>query len=105
VIPQRFLLSATVENGFVRRSLSVAAPTRSTMFPGADPMPLFGAHMSIAGGLYQAILIAQKHQCLLVNDPRFRCHPMILETPKEKTAEGDMDMVNLKVLRSLLRRA
>ena len=42
---------------------------------------------------------------LLVNDPRFRRHPMILETPKEKTAEGDMNMVNLKVLRSLLRRA
>ena len=42
---------------------------------------------------------------LLVNDPRFRRHPMILETPKEKTPEGDMDVVNLKVLRSLLRRA
>ena len=42
---------------------------------------------------------------LLVNDPRFRRHPMILETPKEKTPERDMDVVNLKVLRSLLRRA
>ena len=42
---------------------------------------------------------------LLVNDPHFRRHPMILETPKEKTTEGDMDVVNLKVLRSLLRRA
>ena len=42
---------------------------------------------------------------LLVNDPRFHRHPMILETPKEKTPEGDMDVVNLKVLRSLLRRA
>jgi hypothetical protein len=30
---------------------------------------------------------------------------MILETPKEKTAEGDMDGVNLKALKSLLRRA
>ncbi len=29
-------------------------------------MPLFGAHMSIAGGLYQAILIAQKHRCQAV---------------------------------------
>jgi len=42
---------------------------------------------------------------LLVNDPRFRRHPMVLETPKEETPEGDMDVVNLKVLRSLLRRA
>ena len=29
-------------------------------------MPLFGAHMSIAGGLHQAILIAQKHRCQAV---------------------------------------
>jgi deoxyribonuclease-4 len=35
---------------------------------------------------------------LLVNDPRFRKHPMILETPKA----GDMDRVNLGVLRGLL---
>jgi deoxyribonuclease-4 len=41
---------------------------------------------------------------LLVNDPRFRHHPMVLETPKEKTSKGDMDVVNLRVLRGLLRR-
>src|ERR1051326_5939485 len=35
----------------------------------------------------------------LVNDPRFRKHPMILETPKE----GDMDRVNLAALRGLVR--
>ena len=29
-------------------------------------MPLFGAHMSIAGGLHQAILIAQKRRCQAV---------------------------------------
>src|SRR5262249_20131957 len=40
---------------------------------------------------------------LLVNDPRFRARPMILETPKEETADGQMDAVNLAVLRSLLR--
>jgi deoxyribonuclease-4 len=39
---------------------------------------------------------------LLVNDPRFHDRPMILETPKETTAAGDMDEVNLKTLRSLL---
>jgi deoxyribonuclease-4 len=41
---------------------------------------------------------------LLINDPRFRRHPMILETPKERVDGRDMDAVNLKVLRSLVRR-
>jgi deoxyribonuclease-4 len=40
---------------------------------------------------------------LLVNDKRFRAHPMILETPKEDGAEGEMDAVNLATLRGLLR--
>src|SRR5262249_40132332 len=39
---------------------------------------------------------------LLVNDPRFRSRPMILETPKEQLPGGDMDAVNLDVLRSLV---
>jgi deoxyribonuclease-4 len=38
---------------------------------------------------------------LLVNDPRFRQRPMILETPKEEAGQ-DMDPVNLAVLRSLV---
>src|SRR5207302_8189333 len=43
------------------------SPTGTSIrFQEADPMPLFGAHMSIAGGLHQAILIAQKHQCQAV---------------------------------------
>jgi deoxyribonuclease IV len=41
---------------------------------------------------------------LLVNDPRFRDRPMILETPKEENGEKDMDAVNLKTLRGLLKR-
>jgi deoxyribonuclease-4 len=40
---------------------------------------------------------------LLVNDPRFRNCPMILETPKEDGDNDDMDRVNLKTLRRLLR--
>jgi deoxyribonuclease-4 len=40
---------------------------------------------------------------LLINDRRFRRHPMILETPKENVDGRDMDAVNLKVLRSLVR--
>jgi deoxyribonuclease-4 len=39
---------------------------------------------------------------LLVNDPRFQDLPMILETPKEDGDNGDMDSVNLQVLRDLL---
>jgi deoxyribonuclease-4 len=39
---------------------------------------------------------------LLVNDPRFRSRPMVLETPKEEGEEGDMDTVNLGVLRGLV---
>jgi deoxyribonuclease-4 len=41
---------------------------------------------------------------LLVNDPRFRARPMILETPKEEGDEEDMDAVNLATLRSLVSR-
>lgn len=37
----------------------------------------------------------------LVTDPRFRNHPMILETPKEDENGRDMDAVNLDVLRGL----
>jgi deoxyribonuclease-4 len=38
---------------------------------------------------------------LLVNDPRFRGRPMVLETPKEDGGRADMDDVNLAVLRGL----
>jgi deoxyribonuclease IV len=39
---------------------------------------------------------------LLVNDPRFRSRPMVLETAKESAECVDMDAVNLSVLRGLL---
>lgn len=41
---------------------------------------------------------------LLVNDPRFRNKPMVLETPKEGPDGRDMDAVNLRTLRRLVRR-
>lgn len=40
---------------------------------------------------------------LLVNDRRFRHHPMILETPKGDANGKDMDVVNLQVLRGLVK--
>ncbi len=39
---------------------------------------------------------------LLVNDPRFRNRPMVLETPKEAADGGDMDAVNLGILKGLM---
>lgn len=39
---------------------------------------------------------------LLLNDPRFRNRPMILETPKESADRDDMDVVNLRTLRRLM---
>ena len=39
---------------------------------------------------------------LLVNDPRFRNRPMVLETPKEEDGNEDMDAVNLRVLGELI---
>jgi deoxyribonuclease-4 len=39
---------------------------------------------------------------LLINDPRFAGHPMILETPKHDADGREMDPVNLSVLRSLV---
>ncbi|HMC64026.1 MAG TPA: deoxyribonuclease IV, partial [Gemmataceae bacterium] len=38
---------------------------------------------------------------LLINDPRFHKHPMVLETPKETDDCADMDAVNLEILRGL----
>jgi deoxyribonuclease-4 len=39
---------------------------------------------------------------LLLNDPRFRKHPMLLETPKGTENGMDLDEINLQTLRSLL---
>jgi deoxyribonuclease-4 len=39
---------------------------------------------------------------LLMNDPRFADHPMVLETPKEKDLKEDI--ANLKLLRGLIRK-
>lgn len=41
----------------------------------------------------------------LLNDPRFRGIPMYLETPKEEVEGEHMDQVNLRVLRSLVKRS
>ena len=40
---------------------------------------------------------------MLLNDPRFTNHPMVLETPKEKDLQEDIE--NLKLLRGLIRQS
>ena len=40
---------------------------------------------------------------MLLHDPRFRGHPMVLETPKDGPNDEDMDPLNLATLRELLR--
>lgn len=40
---------------------------------------------------------------LLMNDPRFANHPMVLETPKEKDLKDDVE--NLRVLKSLIKKS
>lgn len=37
---------------------------------------------------------------MLLNDPRFRQIPMIIETPKKKAIDLEKDAKNLEVLRS-----
>ena len=39
---------------------------------------------------------------LIVNDPRFKHHPMVIETPKFDHRDRDMDPINLRILRRLL---
>ena len=39
---------------------------------------------------------------LLVNDPRFSGHPMILETPKGEDAGEDLDAINLRTLATMI---
>ncbi|HYA40125.1 MAG TPA: deoxyribonuclease IV [Syntrophobacteraceae bacterium] len=46
--------------------------------------------------------IGLKGFSLLLNDPRFRDHPMVLETPKGKDLKEDK--INMHILRSLLER-
>jgi deoxyribonuclease-4 len=41
---------------------------------------------------------------LLVNDPRFRRHPMLLETPKGEENGQDLDALNLATLRGLMKK-
>jgi deoxyribonuclease-4 len=69
-----------------------------------DSLKAFGSRVDRHSHIGRGLLGLEAFR-LLVNDPRFRARPMILETPKEETGENDMDAVNLKTLRGLLKRS
>jgi deoxyribonuclease-4 len=67
-----------------------------------DSLKAFGSRVDRHSHIGRGLLGLEAFR-LLVNDPRFRARPMILETPKEETGENDMDAVNLNILRALLK--
>ena len=57
-------------------------------------------HMHIGEGM-----IGEKALSYFLKDVRFKYHPFIIETPKQKDEKGnDYDIINLKRLRKILRR-
>jgi deoxyribonuclease-4 len=68
-----------------------------------DSLKPFGSRVDRHSHIGRGLLGLEAFR-LLVNDPRFRSRPMILETPKEGEGENDMDSINLKTLRRLVRR-
>jgi deoxyribonuclease-4 len=71
------------------------------LFHVNDSLKPFGSRVDRHAHLGRGCLGLQPFR-LLVNDPRFRLHPMILETPKEEGDDKDMDAVNLATLRGLV---
>jgi deoxyribonuclease-4 len=68
-----------------------------------DSIKAFGSRVDRHAHIGQGHIGLEPFQ-LLVNDPRFRQRPMILETPKEVGDRTDMDAVNLGTLRNLVGR-
>jgi deoxyribonuclease-4 len=74
---------------------------RLRVFHVNDSLKPFGSRVDRHAHIGQGCLGLEPFR-LLVNDPRFRKHPMILETPKEGPDGTDLDNVNLNVLRGLV---
>jgi deoxyribonuclease IV len=66
-----------------------------------DSLKAFGSRVDRHAHIGQGQLGLEPFR-LLVNDPRFRNRPMILETPKEDDKADNLDAVNLGTLRSLV---
>jgi len=65
-----------------------------------DSLKPLGSRVDRHAGIGQGHLGVEPFR-KVVNDPRFRSLPMILETPKGDEGGEDLDAVNLRVLRSL----
>lgn len=74
---------------------------RLRVFHVNDSLKPFGSRRDRHAHIGQGCLGLEPFR-LLVNDPRFRARPMILETPKEEGENSDMDAVNLDTLRRLV---
>ena len=65
-----------------------------------DSLKKLGSRVDRHAGIGRGLLGIEPFRSV-VNDPRFRGLPMILETPKGEEAGEDLDAVNLAVLRGL----
>ncbi len=74
---------------------------RLLVFHMNDSLKPFGSRVDRHAAIGQGHLGLEPFR-LLVNDPRFRSRPMILETPKEDDDGNELDAVNLATLRGLV---
>ncbi len=74
---------------------------RLLVFHMNDSLKPFGSRVDRHAAIGQGHLGLEPFR-LLVNDPRFRSRPMILETPKEDDDGNPLDAVNLATLRGLV---
>jgi deoxyribonuclease-4 len=95
------LAPATEYQATMRAFDKVIGLRRLKVFHVNDSLKPFGSRVDRHAHIGQGHLGLEPFR-LLVNDRRFRSRPMVLETPKEEREEGDMDTVNLGVLRSLV---
>ena len=72
------------------------------MFHVNDSVKALGSRVDRHAGISLGLIGTKAFQ-LLVKDPRFAAHPMILETPKEDDEGNEMDPVNLRKLRGYAR--
>jgi deoxyribonuclease-4 len=96
-----YSLAPEVEYRATMRAFDRAVGLRRLLaFHVNDSLKPFGSRLDRHAPIGQGQLGLEPFR-LLVNDPRFRNRPMILETPKEDADGNDMDAVNLATLRSL----
>ena len=78
----------------------IVGPGRVRVLHLNDSLKPLGSRVDRHAGIGRGHLGIEPFR-LLVNDPRFRALPMILETPKGEDGGEDLDAVNLGILRRL----